>query len=281
MIEHFELLKKLYGDDMNNLDLWNKIKQPPLTALKEIKAGRLKGKSDINPQWRMQAMTEQFGACGTGWKYTIDKLWTEAGSDEQVMCFALVSLFTHNGQAWSDAIPGIGGSMLITKGLSGLHSSDEGYKMAVTDALSVAMKSLGMAADIYLGNFDGSKYKVTAHPKAASAPINPTTGAWDNIGDDMTVFLKELASEIVSYMEANNLTGAAEAIEIAKLEQHHEVALWTCFDSKQSAVLKGLINIRRADTLEKLQAAWTPITKEAKLVLEQVKEEAKLKLKGA
>lgn len=36
--------------------------------------------------------------------------------------------------------------------------------MATTDALSVAMKMLGVAAEIYLGNFDGSKYKTSASP---------------------------------------------------------------------------------------------------------------------
>ncbi|MFB6349441.1 hypothetical protein ACFBZI_08410 [Moraxella sp. ZJ142] len=30
--------------------------------------------------------------------------------------------------------------------------------MAVTDALSVAFKAVGIAADIYFGNYDGSKY---------------------------------------------------------------------------------------------------------------------------
>lgn len=240
MIEHFELLKKLYGDEMSKLELWNKIKQPPMTALKAIGGGRLKGKTDINPQWRMQAMTEQFGQCGTGWKYEIVNLWTVPGAGVEVMAFATINLFVarSDGQGWSDAIPGIGGSMLIAQEKSGPFNSDEAYKMAVTDALSVAMKSLGMAADIYLGNFDGSKYKVPAHPMAADAPINPTTGSWDNIKEDMTVFLKELAGEVIGYIEAENLSGAVEAIDMAKLEQHHKIALWTCFDSKQRAALK-------------------------------------------
>ena len=49
--------------------------------------------------------------------------------------------------------------MLIQKESSGLYSNDEGYKMAVTDALGTAMKMLGVAAEVYLGNFDGSKYR--------------------------------------------------------------------------------------------------------------------------
>ena len=53
---------------MSNLEVWNKLKTPPAWALKEIAFGKLKGKSDINPQWRYQALTEEFGMYGFGWK---------------------------------------------------------------------------------------------------------------------------------------------------------------------------------------------------------------------
>lgn len=142
----------------DHMEFWNKVRQPPTSALKKIKGGRLSGMTDISPQWRYQAMTEHFGPCGVGWAYEIEKMWSEEGADGQKFAFASIKLYTHNGVEWSKPVAGIGGSMLVTKESKGLHSSDEGYKMAVTDALSVAMKMLGMAADIYLGKFDGSKY---------------------------------------------------------------------------------------------------------------------------
>lgn len=141
-----------------NLKVWNAVKQPPPEVLREIKGGRLKGKTDISPQWRYRVMTETFGVCGFGWKYTVDRLWTEAGSFDQVLAFAQVSVYVKVDDKWSDAIPGQGGSMLIEKESSGLYSSDEGYKMAITDALSVAFKVLGVAADVYMGMWDGTKY---------------------------------------------------------------------------------------------------------------------------
>jgi len=144
---------------MENMEIWNKVKRPPETALKKIMGGRLKGFTDVNPQWRYQIMVETFGPCGIGWRYEISKLWNEPGSDGQVFAFALVNLFiTDSDGVWCEAIPGIGGSMLIAKEKAGTYSSDEAYKMAVTDALSVAMKMIGVAADIYAGLFDGSKY---------------------------------------------------------------------------------------------------------------------------
>jgi hypothetical protein len=160
---------------MNNMQIWNNLKQPPKNALKTIGAGRLKGKTDINPQWRYQAMTEQFGPCGMGWKYEIKRLWIEPTIDSQVMAFAEVAVYIKDGDKWSDSIPGIGGSMMVAKEKSGPYASDECFKMAVTDALSVALKMLGVAADIYGGLWDGSKY-LTSEPQQPTQKLQLTPG---------------------------------------------------------------------------------------------------------
>jgi hypothetical protein len=143
---------------MMSLEIWDKLKAPPKDALSKITGGRLSGKTDIKPQWRYEVMTEVFGECGVGWKYEILKLWTESAPAEQIFAFAQVNLYVVINKTWSDAIPGIGGSMLIEQETKGLHANDEAFKMAVTDALSVAMKMLGVGADIYRGYWDGSKY---------------------------------------------------------------------------------------------------------------------------
>ena len=142
----------------DNMKIWDAVSRPPDKALKPIRGGRLTGKSDINPQWRYQAMTAQFGPCGIGWRYTIDKLWTEPGVDGVVFAFAQVSVQVKDGGEWSAPIPGIGGHKMIEAEKSGLYCNDECFKMATTDALGVALKMLGVAAEIYLGNYDGSKY---------------------------------------------------------------------------------------------------------------------------
>lgn len=160
-----------------NMIIWNTLKRPPESALKRISGGRLTGMTDIKPQWRYEAMTELFGPCGDGWKFEIEEVWSDAGSDGQVMAFARVNLFFKLDRnvigvdSWSDPIPGVGGSMLIAKESAGLHTNDEGFKMAITDALSVAMKFLGVAADIYSGQWTGSKYK----DEPTEKPINPDT----------------------------------------------------------------------------------------------------------
>lgn len=64
---------------MDNLEFYNSARSVPQEALREIKAGRLKGFTDINPMWRDKKLTELFGPCGIGWYAPIDKQWDRAG----------------------------------------------------------------------------------------------------------------------------------------------------------------------------------------------------------
>ena len=141
-----------------NLKIWNDIKRPPSSVLKKIDFGYLKGKSDINPQWRLMALTQASGVVGHGWTYRIVRTWSETGGDGQVMAFSEVAVKTKLNGEWGEEFFGTGGSTIVELSKGNLKSNDEGYKMATTDALSVAFKAVGVAADIYLGNYDGSKY---------------------------------------------------------------------------------------------------------------------------
>ena len=142
---------------MENLEIYNKVKSVPKEAQKEIFGGRFKGMTDIKPQWRIQKMTEIFGVCGIGWKFEIiDIKYSEKDEKKQQCCFVKINLYIKVDNKWSDAIPGIGGSSFIALEKNGLYLSDECEKMALTDALSVAMKMIGVGADVYMGH--GSKY---------------------------------------------------------------------------------------------------------------------------
>ena len=144
---------------MTNLKLWDAVKTPPIKALKTIRGGRLNGMTDISPMWRYSAATEQFGPCGIGWKFDVVRLWVEDGANEERTANAQINFYFKYEGKWSEAIPGIGGSALTKMEKSGLHTSDECYKMAITDALSTSLKMLGFGADIYIGKFDGTKYR--------------------------------------------------------------------------------------------------------------------------
>lgn len=163
---------------MENTEIYNNLKSVPASCLKTIQAGRLKGMSDIKPQWRVLKMTEQFGVCGIGWKYVIvEKTFTTPDSFGQVAVFVEIHLYVKINNEWSDAIPGTGGSTFIANEKNGLYMSDEAVKMATTDALSVAMKMLGVGADVYMGH--GGKYDSVASEQKAE-PQEKKTYPEDN-----------------------------------------------------------------------------------------------------
>ena len=143
--------------DDYNLELYNRIRDVPKNATKPIAAGRLKGKTDINPMWRIKTLTEQFGPCGFGWRYEIIKMWNEQGANGEIASFVHINLFVKYKGEWSEGIQGIGGASFVSNEKNGAYTSDECYKMALTDAISVSCKALGMAADVYWDN-DSTKY---------------------------------------------------------------------------------------------------------------------------
>lgn len=137
----------------NNMSIYEQLQTPPNDALKPIGFGNLKGKSDINPQWRYEALTNVFGACGVGWKFEVVDRFTQPVPTGELMVFVQVNLYIMDKESghWSEPIPGWGGDYLIKKDKNGIHGNDEGMKMATTDALGTAAKMLGVAADVYRG----------------------------------------------------------------------------------------------------------------------------------
>ena len=143
---------------MNNLELYDKFRKVPETAKKNIGGGRLKGMTDINPMWRIKTLTEEFGICGFGWYYEITDKWIETSmAKDEITANVKINLYVKRDNEWSKPIVGIGGSMLVANERNGLYVNDECYKMALTDAISVACKSLGIGADVYW-NKDNTKY---------------------------------------------------------------------------------------------------------------------------
>lgn len=153
---------------MDNLSLYNRFREVPQEAKKTIKGGKLNGFTDINPMWRIKKLTEEFGECGFGWYYEEVERWKETCGQE-VAVFVKINLYTKRNNEWSAPIMGVGGSKMVQlfKGGEVVDFSDEAYKMALTDAISIACKALGMAADVYFAN-DRTKYD--SQPAQAPQP---------------------------------------------------------------------------------------------------------------
>jgi len=78
---------------------------------------------------------------------------------------------------------GLGGASFVTDEKNGLYQSDECFKMALTDAIGVSCKALGMSADIYFAK-DNTKYD--------SRPIDKPS--FDNTHSGWTATVKGLAA---------------------------------------------------------------------------------------
>ena len=130
---------------MENLEIYNKLKDVPEQAQKKISGGRLSGMTDIKPMWRIEKLTEIFGAAGLGWyTKTLNKQIIDGANNEKIATVD-IELYVNYKQPygldedlWSKGIEGSGGSSFIAKEKNGLYTSDECFKMAYTDALSVA-----------------------------------------------------------------------------------------------------------------------------------------------
>ena len=174
---------------MENLKIYEQVRSVPAEAKKNIGGGRLKGMTDINPMWRIKKLTEVFGVCGIGWKYEIVEKWIEtAMAKDEITANVIINLYIRDKEGkWSDPIPGIGGSMLVASEQKGLYVNDECYKMALTDAISVACKALGMGADVYWEK-DTTKYNDTKKDNFNSRNTN------DNSGKELTYREKVIIS---------------------------------------------------------------------------------------
>lgn len=171
--EKIEIEENNQEQEIDNLFIYNKVKSVPDKAQKKINGGRLNGMTDIKPMWRIEKLTEIFGICGFGWKAPIKNKEIIEGANGEKIAIVDIDLYIKNDKGeWSEPIEGTGGSSFIAKERNGLYTNDECFKMAYTDALSVACKSLGMGADIYWGDSKYNQPKEMTKEEAEKYTIN-------------------------------------------------------------------------------------------------------------
>lgn len=193
------------------------LSEVPTDATKKIQVGKLKGKSDINPQWRYEAMTEVFGLCGEGWKFEItNTIQVPVPATGELMIFVFLNLYIKGPDGWSAPIPGSGGDFLIVKDKNGIHGNDEGYKMATTDALGTAAKMVGVAASVYRGTYR-TKYErqaesyerdnaVDVEPPKPQPPQHPT----QKMANDLEILCQKNGKKIQDMLTHYNIKSVEE-----------------------------------------------------------------------
>lgn len=141
----------------DNTKLWDQLCRVPPEHLKQFtRAGGFKGTA-IKPMWSIHRMTELFGPCGEGWGIAKpDFQIVNAGDEIMVYCTVEVQYKTNGGTP--GVLFGVGGDKVRSVGNSGPRTDDEAFKKAFTDAVTNALKHLGVGADVHMGLWDGNKY---------------------------------------------------------------------------------------------------------------------------
>lgn len=157
---------------MENLELYERFRTVPDEAKRTIAGGHLKGMTDINPMLRIKQLTAAFGPMGMGW-WTKNVHYTKETANPltgEIPIFCELELwYKIDGQEYGP-VYGCGGNMLIAQQRGAAYTNDEAYKMAYTDAISVACKNLGMCADVYWQS-DRTKYTLDGELDAKQAPM--------------------------------------------------------------------------------------------------------------
>ena len=153
-------------EPIDNLELWKKLQRTDPKATKPFtKAGGFRG-SQIDPAYRLQRMTEVFGPVGYGWGYEIFNRRTELYQDAPYIYVTARVWYVLPGEtpSWPDGTRRDPPANAVWTGeqdggTKAERSTDEIWKMSITDAIGKCMLQIGLAADIYLGMFDDSKYR--------------------------------------------------------------------------------------------------------------------------
>lgn len=163
----------------NNLEVWDFLGKTDPNFTKPITGKRFNGTS-INATYCYRKLTERFGLCGVGWKYEVTKRTVHDAPEGQLLLFVDVALYIRvqpnvGSPVWSDPIPGVGGNTILAAEGQGekrkIFVDDEAYKKATTDALTNAMKFLGMSADIHTGLYDDNKYQAELRQEFGSSKL--------------------------------------------------------------------------------------------------------------
>ena len=182
---------------MEKMRIYDSVRAVPETAQRKITGGRLNGKTDINPMWRIKTLTEQFGPCGLGWYVDILDQWLTPGANGEQAAHVKIALrIKDEAGEWSQPIIGIGGSMFVATERSGAYTSDECFKMAYTDAISVACKMLGIGADVYW-EADSTKY---SQPKAGHATATQSAAATKRKLTDAVLDNADTCDKLLNWM---------------------------------------------------------------------------------
>lgn len=169
-----------------NTALWDNLGRTDPSQTKQFtRGGGFKGTA-IKPIWSYRRMTEEFGPCGHGWGVGEPSFQVVSGNDGEVLVYCTASVWYIREDA-QRTVYGVGGDKVVNKFSTGLKSDDEAFKKAFTDAVTNALKMIGVGADVHMGLFEDNKYVSEMRREFADEPAQQVKssaqlkreGSWD------------------------------------------------------------------------------------------------------
>ena len=136
-----------------NLKVWDTFADIDPAFTKAITGKPYSGTSP-NPQYVIKCLTELFGPIGIGFGWTVvAEEFTPLG--DEVLHWCRID-FWHTNRANTFSAYGQTKAVMATK--NGLKMDEDAPKKSLTDAIVKAASQLGIAANIFLGRWDDSRY---------------------------------------------------------------------------------------------------------------------------
>lgn len=171
-----------------NTKLWDLLGRTDPKHTQQFKrGGGFKGTA-IKPIWSYRRMTEEFGPCGMGWGVGEPTFQVVQGVNHEVLVYCTASIWYIPNDDRSRTVYGVGGDKIVTHIRANeqynrperWENDDEAFKKSYTDAITNALKLIGVGADVHMGMFDDSKYVnsmreefAEEHPKQTQRALPP------------------------------------------------------------------------------------------------------------
>lgn len=152
----------------DNLHLWERFADIDPKFTKPITGKPYKGTSP-NPHYIIRCLTEMFGPVGVGFGWLVEAEGFQP-LGEEVLHWCRIRFW--HGDPSQPGFSAYGQTKALAKTKNGLSLDEDAPKKSLTDAITKAASQVGVAANIFLGRWDDSKYvaEVNAEYRAEEKP---------------------------------------------------------------------------------------------------------------
>jgi hypothetical protein len=240
-----------------NTALWDRVCKTDPKHVKPITGKQYSGNSP-KPYYIVRRLTEEFGPVGTGWGFDIVSERFERLSETDVLHVAKVEFWYGADRKSFQQMGQTKAAYMTSKGT--LLVDEDAPKKSVTDALVKCASYLGFAGDIFMGQWDDSKYVEGLRKEFAADSLVPVLEASiEQEKQKRAGVMAAVLPSVEAYLDAKTKTALAklafevgeafkhpkegaglayDRIEIEELNSDEKLYLWSMLDSKIRSALK-------------------------------------------